>query len=117
MYRLVDRRHNGSDRIITRYLQTRVAAVDGRFLEYMKTVYPNLLNDIMQKANLPTNFQHPNHEPLFLPVAVSIHAHENHRHMIMYMINYGTIITSAKRLSKLLLQEGIQGSLSSRAIS
>jgi len=117
-------------------LQARVAAVDGRFLDYLSTVYPTLATDIMQKVNLPTNFQHPTSGALFLPVAVLIHAHswfyygnfqdplyhksgisqghENHRHMIMYMVNHGTIITSAKRLSKLLLQAGIHGFLNLR---
>jgi hypothetical protein len=130
-YRQYDKRYNGPDRIITRYIQACVAAVDGRFLHYMKTLYPSLANDLIQKVNLPINFNHPTQGSTFLPVAVLIHAHSwfyygnfhdstcqqsginqghaNHRHMIMYMVNHGTIIPSTKRLSKLLLQEGIQG--------
>ena len=136
VYRLYDRRYHGSDRFIARYIQACVAAVDGRFLDYLSTVYPNLANDIMQKLPISTNFQHPNSGALFLPIAVLIHAHswfyygnfqdpiyyqsgisqghENHRHMIMYMVNHGTIITSAKRLSKLLSQAGIQGFVNPR---
>jgi hypothetical protein len=125
-----------SDRFIARYIQSFVAAVDGRFLDFLSTVYPNLANDIMKKLPISTNFQHPNSGALFLPIAVLIHAHswfyygnfqdpiyyqsgisqghENHRHMIMYMVNHGTIITSAKRLSKLLLQSGIQNFVNPR---
>jgi len=75
VYRLYDCRYNGSDRIIARYIQACVAAVDSRFIDYMSTVYPNLATDIMHKINLLTNFQHPTSGALFLPIAVLIHAH------------------------------------------
>ena len=85
----------------------------------------------MQKMNIPTNFQHPTQGQLFLPIAVLLHAHswfyygnfqdplyqtsgignghEHHRHMIMYMVNHGQIITSAKSIPNLLLSESIAG--------
>ena len=72
VYRLYDRRHNGPDRTITRYIQACVAAVDGRFIDYLKIVYPTLAKDIMQKINLPTNFQHPTQGSLLLPIACMV---------------------------------------------
>ena len=55
------------------------------------------------------NFQ----DPLYQVSGIS-QGHENHRHMIMYMVNHSTIITSAKRLSNLLLQAGIHGFVNPR---